>query len=255
MVLKCLILGHSFVRNLKNFIGSNLSSYKYTLKLDPKEVMIQFAGKPGANIKSLKELQLGDVQDFEPELVILDIGTNDLCLTTCDPVKLSSAIVGLVDSLITDFNVKHVVVLQILHRFRPLRPIRPTRRQVNIEQFNSDVDTCNKILDDKLSQKQNCKFWWHKGLWGVNQRRMIDQDGVHFSKPKGQRKYFCNLWAIVVHYINTIRNRMVQSSWHCRLHNATSLLLRGQPITYTTSIIHVVYARNTAHRTTATPPG
>ena len=82
--------------------------------------------------------------------MILDIGTNDLCLTTCDPVKLASAIVGLVDSLITDYNVKHVVVLQILHRFRPLKPLRPTRRHVNIEQFNSDVDTCNKILDDKL---------------------------------------------------------------------------------------------------------
>lgn len=123
--------------------------------------MIHFSGKSGANIDTLKELQLGDVQDFEPELVILDIGTNDLCLTTCDPVKLASAIVGLADSLITDFNVKHVVVLQILHRFRPLRP---TRRHVNIEQFNSDVDTCNKLLDDELSRKQNCKFWWHKGL-------------------------------------------------------------------------------------------
>ena len=139
--------------------------------------------------------------------MILDKGTNDLCLITCDPVKLASAIVGLVDSLITDFNVKHVVVLQILNRFCPLWP---TRRHVNIEQFNSDVDTCNKILIDKLSRKQDCKFWWHKGLWGVNQCLLIDQDGMHFSKPMGQRKYFYNLRAIVVHYINTIRNRMVQ---------------------------------------------
>ena len=146
MVLKCLILGHSFVRNLKNFIGSNLSSFNYTLKLDPKEVMIQFSGKSGANIESLKELQLGDVQDFEPELVILDIGTNDLCLSTCDPVKLASAIVGLVDFLISDFNVKHVVVLQILHRFRPLRPVRPARRQVNIEQEVSTDGDCTLPL-------------------------------------------------------------------------------------------------------------
>ena len=43
--------------------------------------------------------------------MMLDIGTNDLCLTTCDPVKLASAIIGLVDSLITDFNVKHVCCL------------------------------------------------------------------------------------------------------------------------------------------------
>ena len=207
MVLKCLILGHSFVRNLKTFIGSNLPQYNYTLKLDPKEVMVQFSGKSGANVESLKTCQLADVEDFEPELVILDIGTNDLCLSTYDPSKLASAILSLVKSLIEDYNVQHVVVLQILHRFRSLRP---SRRRVNIEKFNKDADTCNKLLGEQLSSKQNCQFWWHKGLWGVNQRRIIDSDGVHFSKPMGQRKYFYNLRAILVHYTKTIKPTRVR---------------------------------------------
>ena len=73
-MLKCLILGHSFVCNVEIFIGSNLPQYNYTLKFDPKEVIIQFSGKPSATVESLKACQLADIKYFEPELVILDIG-------------------------------------------------------------------------------------------------------------------------------------------------------------------------------------
>ena len=200
MVLKCLLLGHSFVNNFKKFIRSNPSEFNFTLNLDPKEVMIQFSGSPGANVESLKSSQLSIVEDFEPELVILDIGTNDLCFTNADPIKLASTIDNLVDTLIRDYHVQHVVVIQILHRFHPSRP---TRRHIDIKKFNKDVDTCNELLAEKLSGKENCKLWWHKGFWGANRRRMIDSDGVHFSKPIGQRKYYYNLRAILVSYIKS----------------------------------------------------
>ena len=99
-MLKCLILGHSFVRNLKIFIGSNLPQYNYTLKLNQKEIMIQFSSKPSPTVESLKACQLADIEYFEPELVILDIGTNELCHATYEPSKLASAILSLVDILI-----------------------------------------------------------------------------------------------------------------------------------------------------------
>ena len=79
--------------------------------------MIQFSGKPSATVESLKACQLADVEYFEPELVILDIGTNELCLATYALSKLASAILSLVDILIEDNNIQHVVILQILHRF------------------------------------------------------------------------------------------------------------------------------------------
>ena len=201
-VLKTLILGHSFVRHFKNFIKSRMPDYNFTLKLDPREVMIQYSGKSGATVGSLRLCQLPDVKDFEPQLVILDIGTNDLSHPSGNPEKLALDIEKLVDTLLKDYNVQHVVVIQILHRFRTSRP---SRRLINIDKFNSDADICNQLLAEKLSQYRNCQFWWHKGFWGASQRSMIDTDGVHLSKAKGQRKYFFNLRAIVVSYLKSVR--------------------------------------------------
>lgn len=201
-VIKTLLLGHSFITHFKSFIRSRIPELNFNLNLDPKEVMIQYSGRPGATIESLKECQLTDVEDFEPHLVILDIGTNDLALTSFNPEKTASAIVELVYTLQTVYNVRHIVVLQILHRFHS---VRPNWRRINIEQFNNDVDTCNQLLAVKLSRFRACQLWWHKGLWGENQRSMIDAGGVHLSKPKGQRKYFYNLRAIVVSYLKSSR--------------------------------------------------
>ena len=117
-----------------------MPEYNFTLKSDPRGVMIQCSGKSGATVDSVKECQLLDVEDFEPELAILENGTNDLPLPAYDPEKLASATEKLADSLIKDYNVQHVVV-QILHRFRSLGPIQ---RRINIEQFNRNVDTCNQ---------------------------------------------------------------------------------------------------------------
>ena len=166
--------------------------------------MVQFSGKSGATIESLKRTQLSDVRDFELEIVILDIGTNDL--STCSPGQLASAIAALVETLLTDYQVQFVVVVQILPRFKSMYP---SSRPIDIPKFNADVDSCNKLLVEKLSNQSKCKFWWHKGFWGHNQRVMFGPDGVHFSSPKGQSKYFHNLRAILVSYIkkkNTCRH-------------------------------------------------
>ena len=57
--------------------------------------MIQYSGYPGASVDALIQLGLSDVYDFEPDLVILDIGTNDL--SSSPPEKVANAIVFLVN--------------------------------------------------------------------------------------------------------------------------------------------------------------
>ena len=77
-VLKTLILGHSFVRHFKNFIKSRMPEYNFTLKLDPREVMIQYSGKSGATVDSLRLCQLPDVKDLNHSSLFLT-----LVQTTC----------------------------------------------------------------------------------------------------------------------------------------------------------------------------
>lgn len=76
--------------------------------------MIQNSGYPGASVNSLASWGLSAVADFEPDLVILDIGTNGL--SSKSPDAVATAISDLVDDLIDKNGVKFVAVLQILHR-------------------------------------------------------------------------------------------------------------------------------------------
>ena len=88
--------------------------------------MIQYSGYSGASVHSLQERGLTDVSDFEPELVILDIGTKDFSHSS--PQAEASAISALVDKLLDNYSVKFVVVLQVLHGLEPiLTHIKTTR--------------------------------------------------------------------------------------------------------------------------------
>ena len=57
------------------------------MNLNPREVMIQYSGLPGATVDKLKRHGMSGVQDFEPDIVVLEIGTNDLTDTNCTPEK------------------------------------------------------------------------------------------------------------------------------------------------------------------------
>ena len=98
MVVKVQLFGHSFISPFKRFIRTNASDFDYNLNLDKLEVMIRFSGYPCASVKALIQRGLSDVYDFEPDLVILDIGTNDL--SSSPPETVANAIVSLVYSLL-----------------------------------------------------------------------------------------------------------------------------------------------------------
>ena len=125
------LFGHSFIAHFKRFIRTNASDFDYNLNLDKREVMIQFSGYPGASVEALIQRGLPDVYDFEPDLVILDIGTNDL--SSSPPETVTNAIVSLVNSLLCIPYVKKEFVLQVLHRFTPTVPVR---YKVDINIFN-----------------------------------------------------------------------------------------------------------------------
>jgi hypothetical protein len=74
--LKMQIVGHSFVTRLKDFIRSG-DGVDFFLNLRPSDYLIQFSGFPGATVGKLRE-QLDVVSDFQPDIVFLLVGTNDL---------------------------------------------------------------------------------------------------------------------------------------------------------------------------------
>ena len=85
MVYKILLLGHSFISHFKRFVKNNQTHFTYSLNLDPREVMVQYSSLPGATVTAIRKKRLSDVEDFEPDMVILQIGTNDLADDQCTP--------------------------------------------------------------------------------------------------------------------------------------------------------------------------
>ena len=70
------------------------------------------------------------ISDFDPEIVILQIGSNDLCsaVNTVDPQSMASKVVddifAMAEHTITRFKVQRIVTMQILHRIAPSRRVR-----------------------------------------------------------------------------------------------------------------------------------
>ncbi|KAH3738400.1 hypothetical protein DPMN_045033 [Dreissena polymorpha] len=94
---KVYIFGHSFVNRLKDFIRHDPSlRYDFGLTGSP---MIQYTGFPGATVGRLRN-NLENIVDFNPDIVVLVIGTNDIFDPNHSTLPVASAIRDLVDTLI-----------------------------------------------------------------------------------------------------------------------------------------------------------
>ena len=99
--------------------------------------------------------------DFEPEIVFLQIGSNDLCDHEKSPESIAKSIIDLVNRLILNYNVKFVALMQIFHR---LHPSRPVRYRVDPSWYNPRVDSTNLKLSAQANPDHSC-LWRHKGFW------------------------------------------------------------------------------------------
>ena len=183
------IVGHSFVKRLKTFIASS-ADLSHSLNLPPGKFLVQYSGFPGAQVHDLRA-KLDVISDFQPDLVIMLVGTNDLFHHS--PSHTAAQITDLVDTLRFVLKVPEVVVCQTLNRGVPTTP---SRYPVDVSEFAEKVSALNRTLDRTL--KGFATLWRLKGFWSDEAHKAaISADGVHLSQI-GNRKLFNNLRAIVV---------------------------------------------------------
>ena len=112
-------------------------------------VNYQFRGGAHVNFVSRKEVLLS-VQQVKPKLVILEVGTNDLSLGACDPVRLAHTVYKQADRLIREYGVQRVLICEVLHRLEG----EQFRHGAPYAGFNSHVDRYNAHVR-KLVEQQN----------------------------------------------------------------------------------------------------
>lgn len=137
------LLGHSFVHWLCSFIDS-LSNPAVTLSLRFTEPLnVKWHGIGGRTIAKVLAFDLHVVESFQPHIVILELGTNDL--THLDPTTVGSSLEDLTQALHSCYGVQHVVVCQTIFRDKATK-------------FSSQVTLLNEYCEIVISSLSHVYF-------------------------------------------------------------------------------------------------
>ena len=179
--IRVLILGHSFIRRVHDFLCRNFNArIAKNLSLDG-DLLIRWHGIGGRTVSKTREYDLGIVEEFAPNVVIMQLGTNDL--TTISAVETGSAIEDLCRLLYESYGVELICVCQTLYR-------------QDASSFNKQVDLLTKHLKVVLEPIPYVLYWRHRGFWRCKSR-FLAQDGGHLNKL-GRYKYFRSLRGTVL---------------------------------------------------------
>ena len=129
--IRVLILGHSFIRRVHDFLRRNFKKHiAKNLSLDG-DLLIRWHGIGGRTVYKTREYDLGVVEEFASNVVIMQLGRNDL--TTISAVENGSSIEDLCRLPYESYGVELIFVCQTLYR-------------QDASSFNKQTDLLTKYL-------------------------------------------------------------------------------------------------------------
>ena len=156
------ILGHSFIRRLSEKSLGSWSNFGF----DTTELRIHSVARGGLTLDELISPRITDeIRRIQPTIIAIQIGENDLDSPDFDvkQQQLALNITSVAQWLVAGFSVRHVIILQLLHRVNT--------RHVPSYVYNRSIDSVNASLKARCTACSNCSFWWHKGLTLESLRR------------------------------------------------------------------------------------
>ena len=173
VVPKVLILGHSFVRHLKcdlelGFDPCTANNFKLC-----GTALVHLHGVSGCTVQTLQANDLHVVRDFAPEIVILEIGTNDLTHTS--PEMVGSNIEDFVRLLKREFSVRAIGVCGVIPRGISVP---------HAMSFWHNASVLNQYVGVVLDDFANV-FCWSHSEFNSSHKDLYLRDGVHLN-PTGQ---------------------------------------------------------------------
>ena len=191
---RVLILGHSFIRSLRDHITSSQDhGYNAKLGISTPEYFCRWHGVGGRTIAKVVKYDLGAVKDFGPDIIILQLGSNDL--VDSPALKVGSHLEDLVVLLHDHYKVDLICVCQTL------------RRSSSEVVFNKKVCLLTKYLKTVLEPIPYAFFWSHRGFWNTKSQ-FLSRDGVHLN-GRGQHKLYRSMRGAVLKCLRLIDNSSV----------------------------------------------
>ena len=176
---RSLILGHSFLRRMKVFLKNNAVNSSLNEHFDlENSCIVKLIGNGGSKFKRLMRYNLR-ATTTRPDILVLEIGSNDLCDPSAEPEIIGEIITAFVDVLRYEIQHKFTVICQVIPCRNPPFP-----------KYNRRVKKLNKCLQDTLADSSVVKFWRHRGLNNPT-RDIYVRDEIHFNK-RGHKALYCS---------------------------------------------------------------
>ena len=179
-----IVMGHSFVVSLRDHLrrGGHVLSPAATakvLRVDSQVSAVSLAGERGASACSGFQPPVILLKRINPEIVILNIGSNDLAAGVT-ATRVATTVIGIAHQLVSDHGVKLVAICSVLPRSGNL--------QITDQAFTAAMKTCNTIMYQMCKEFDHLVYWSHNGFWA----KSIDiwsRDNIHPNSHWGRKAY------------------------------------------------------------------
>lgn len=170
-------MGHSYVRRLKEFIEKGSEGhFTDTLNIE-NTCSVHWHGVGGRTIQKVVQYDTPIITSLSPDILVLEIGSNDLCRRRSKPKEVATSVLESVKSFHIFFQVKFVIVCKITERSK-----------IPYAKYNENVARTNRYLKLALEELDYAKFWSHRGL-SCPTIDIFTRDGVHLNS-KGNRALY-----------------------------------------------------------------
>ena len=116
---RVLILGHSFVRRLETIIKLKSGDGTFALNFDlAQRSFVSVLGMEGRTVDKIRH-DLQTTCNYAPDVVVLELGSNDLCEEDNHEQTVALAMEALVEMLYDVVNVQFVTVCAVTARAKP----------------------------------------------------------------------------------------------------------------------------------------
>ena len=136
---------------------------------------VKTIGIGGRTVDKLIKFDLQAIRGTAPNVVILDIGSNDLCDEQAAPDLVALSILALVEILLKDLQLQCLVLCQVL-----------PRENQPFAEYNDRVWRLNGLLREAVKSIHGVKFWLHRGLCNPS-HNIFTRDGIHLTMKASKR--------------------------------------------------------------------